>query len=447
MRFALFLLAPLCLLRATPVIATGNPLIDPAQFRVTTFATGLSFPTSMALLPDRSFLIGATIQSNPALPSGYESFGAGSGQLLRFTDTNADGVADGPGTVVANLTGAVTSVRTIGDIVVVTTSGDGVDPGSKDLSIVFLRQGASPTDTYTSLGQLRLNFADPSVPSSSIALALRPTSGQPANFDVFFTLAGGDHLGNQIGTVTLSGLLNGSIDPGSVTRFTVTPAIGSVTLSSPARVASGVRTSAGIVFDINGDLLLTDNGFEGVADELHILTAGSLGGSTFLGYPDNYPEYITNNFIGGAGQQAFTAFQPLGGHESRGIAEISLAPTTFPSPLQNGYFVGFHGIWEEVGTANTANPVYFVDRASGAYFPLLESAQAGLSKPDGLLGVEEGLFVLDMFTQRDFVPGTGAVYLITFVPSVSEVPEPATLALLAAGLFAATFSGRYRGRS
>src|SRR5258707_15473095 len=69
----------------------GDPRIDPNDFRITMFASGLNFPNGLARLSDGSILVAT---SNP---NGKFTYWASSGELLRFTDTNNDGIADGPG--------------------------------------------------------------------------------------------------------------------------------------------------------------------------------------------------------------------------------------------------------------------------------------------------------------------------------------------------------------
>ncbi len=432
--FAIAFGATGCCLHASPILNGANPLVDPSLFRVTTFASGLDYPTSMARLPDGSIIIG-TSNPNGQGNAGYLNFYTGLGQILRLTDTDANGIADGPGSVVASgLPGAVTSVRTFGDIVAVATVGNGSNVNSQAATITFFRQGALPTDAYTNLGQIQFAYSLGELPT--VALTTRPTPGQPGKFDLFFTLPGTDHLGGNSGTVTATGLINGSLTPGSAWLTTVTPAAGSFAVSALSQVASGIRTSAGIAFAADGSLLITDNGYDVVsADELHRLGAGSLGSSTFLGYPDNYPAYNTGALVGGAGQQAFAAFVPLSGLPSVGAADVTQAPSNFPLALRQGYFVGFHGLWDEVGTANISNPVYFVDPITGVYSSFITAGQSGISKPDGLLATSEGLYVADMFQEFGFGADTGAIYLVS-LKQTSDVPEPGGMWMAAAGLAA-----------
>src|SRR5256885_136918 len=65
-----------------------GPGVNSNDFRVTVFAAGLTNPLAMARLADDSLLVTLSEAAN---------FFTASGRLLRFTDTNLDGVADGPG--------------------------------------------------------------------------------------------------------------------------------------------------------------------------------------------------------------------------------------------------------------------------------------------------------------------------------------------------------------
>src|SRR5262245_4503262 len=65
-----------------PFVLQG-PGVDTNDFRVTTFASGVSFPLGMAQLSDGSLLV--------TVVSGTNYFN-GTGSLIRLTDTNFDGV-------------------------------------------------------------------------------------------------------------------------------------------------------------------------------------------------------------------------------------------------------------------------------------------------------------------------------------------------------------------
>lgn len=432
---------------AGPIVVGGpnsSPLVNPAAYRVTTFATGLSYPTSMAALGDGSLLVGVTEPTGALGSVGYPAFFAGAGRLLRLTDSNNDGVADGAGTIVASLGGAVVSVRTAGNLVIAATTGDAADPNSRRMDIVFLLPGASPTDTYTSLGSLQFALDPAGLGGGNLAMAVRAAPGQPGSYDLFFAIPAGSHDGTPIGSVGLSGLAAGTLTPGSIQRVVVTPGAGpggAPTVSAPVEVATGVRVSAGISFANDGSLIISDNGFQSYstglevsADELNLLSPSMIaGGSTFLGYAANYPDYNTGAFVGGAGVAPLAAFIPLtGGLESRGAGEVAQAPGWMPNGLDQGYLVGFHGLWDEVGGANPINPIYWVDPNTGAYFPFIEGGQTGLGHPDGLLATSSGFFIADLFTVREFTANTGEIYMISLAdPDAEPVPEPSSLALFA----------------
>src|SRR5436853_7766692 len=82
------------LLAGSPFTVGGDPIVNPADFRVTTFASGLNYPKGLMTLSDGSLLVAV---NNPA--AGSTSFYNSTGQVLRFTDANGDGVADGPGQI------------------------------------------------------------------------------------------------------------------------------------------------------------------------------------------------------------------------------------------------------------------------------------------------------------------------------------------------------------
>ena len=106
---------------------------QPASFRVTTFASGLNFPTQMQPLGDGSFVVGTSVP----VTSFFDSVGT----LIRLVDANHDGVADGPGQVLyTGLPGALTGVALAGNLAFVTSAAGGQE------RISVLRQGATPAD-------------------------------------------------------------------------------------------------------------------------------------------------------------------------------------------------------------------------------------------------------------------------------------------------------------
>src|SRR5262245_21862573 len=119
----------------------GGPGVNPADFRITTFVSGLNYPDAMMTLSDGSLLVGV---SNP-----------GGGALLRFTDSNGDGVADNPaGQVLYNgLLGQVTELHQAGEFILATSSQ------STSGRISVLRVGASPDAPLTLAGNIDFSFA------------------------------------------------------------------------------------------------------------------------------------------------------------------------------------------------------------------------------------------------------------------------------------------------
>jgi hypothetical protein len=108
-----------CLLSSVPFTIGGAPFVDPHDFRITTFATGLNFPYSMVQLSDGSLLLAT---SRPAEGNLFDS----TGELLRLVDADHDGVADGPGTVLfSGLPGVLTAIRQAGNLFFVTSSAGG----------------------------------------------------------------------------------------------------------------------------------------------------------------------------------------------------------------------------------------------------------------------------------------------------------------------------------
>ena len=98
--------------RAQPFAIGGDPSVNPSDFRITTFATGLNYPHSMQQLADGSILVST---SDPVSGGNYY---ASTGTLLRFVDADGDGVADGPGEVMySGMPGTLTAMRVAGDLV------------------------------------------------------------------------------------------------------------------------------------------------------------------------------------------------------------------------------------------------------------------------------------------------------------------------------------------
>lgn len=407
-----------------------NPIYS-SQFSTTTFATGLNYPVGMTALPDGSFLVGTTSPDPGSGGVGQFAYYLGSGQVLRFTDANHDGVADGPGTaVVSNLPGAVTAVRALDNgMIVVSTIGNQTGNGFKMADLTFFRVSANGTDPYTNLGSVHFQY-QPGGDAASLNPGVQQT--QPGQFKIVFGLEALGNDGTPGGPVTLSGLISAQLPAGSVDSLTVDTTGATPVVSNAAELASGIRNTSNPIVDSAGNIYFGDNNYsnDGVnpvnTDELNLIATGT-SGVPFYGYPGNYIEYGTGVFVGGLGVPPLAAFQPRNGYGSSGIAGLALSPSAFPAGFENGVFAGFHGSYVQGGVSNTDDPVIYID-ASGNYVHFLEAGQAGLSHPDSLLSTSDSLLVANMFT-GNFLANTGEIDVITAV-----TPEPAAAGLTALAL-------------
>ena len=133
----------------TPASATvpfdiQGPGVNPTDFRMTTFATGANFPVGMVELDDGSILVA---ESNGSL------FGSSSGRLVRYVDTDQDGVSDSQSNLANVSFGGLTALRRGGDLVFTTGQGRG-----KPIDI--FRLGANPSDPLTQVGSLTLELPE-----------------------------------------------------------------------------------------------------------------------------------------------------------------------------------------------------------------------------------------------------------------------------------------------
>jgi glucose/arabinose dehydrogenase len=404
--------------------------VDPASLRVTTFAAGLNFPTGMQQLSDGSLLV-ATSNN----PSGTGSFYTStSGSLLRFTDLDHNGVADGAPIdltpVDQALPGAVTTLRQAGDLLFVNHANE---PNSYRISV--LRAGATPTSKYTTLGRIDLSYPA-AWQHQTYALAVRPTPGGGANMvDLLFNTGSRDNYPDTPGglLVTASGLFSASLIPDSIHKVTVTDNGGSnVAFTNVTQVATGLRNAAGIAFHpATGDLWFEENGIDGLvdsneplsADELNRISAANVGGAVEdFGFSSDYIQYRTGNRIGSGAIQPEVAFIPIAnpanGAESEGANEITFSPANFPAALKTGIFVGFHGRFNSTGAANEENAVVYYDINTDQYYHFISPGQAGIGHLDGLLATSDSLFLSDLTAGSFFAPpyNVGSVYQVTFVP-------------------------------
>ena len=413
-----------------PFAIGGDPSVHPADFRITTFATGLNYPHSIQVLPDGSLLVST---SDPVLGGNYYD---STGTLLRLVDPDGDGVADGPGQVLySGLPGTLTALRTAGDLVFVTSSQGGSE------SIWVLRMGAAPSAPYTLVGSL--HFAFPSAwEHTTYALAVRPTPGGPAGeYDLFFNVGSQYNDAPTTGTVGLSGLIAGTLQGNSIYKVTVRDTGTSVNVTGLTRIAKGLRNAAGMAFDpTTGDLYFEDNGidFPPYQDEplsvnkIGVIRAAQIGTSVpDFGFPHEYIAYRTGQQVGSGAVPPVVTFQPwpdpYTGSESEGPSEIAFAPAGFPPGLNNGIFVGFHGRFDLGGLANEENPLVFYNRARGNYFDFIGNNEPNIGHLDGLLSTSNALFIADLSSNGDLFSSAGTGAGVIYEIQVERLRGTATI--------------------
>jgi hypothetical protein len=411
-RPSLELLEDRCLLSGVPFVIGGDPRVDPNDYRMTTFATGLNFPYAMIELSDGSLLAAV---SKPAAGSFYNS----TGQLLRLVDANQDGIADGPGTILyTGLPGSLTALRQSGNLIFVTSSQAGSE------QIDFLRAGATPASPLTFLGSINFSFTA-NWEHTTFELAVRPSVSSPGDTDLFFNVGSPANQTSTTTPVPISGLITGGVLDSSIYMVTVHDTGGTPTVSNLTQIATGLRNAAGMAFSQSGTFWFQDNGIDGggnpeeelSADEMNRLTASQIGGPVEnFGFPSTYTDYFTGKQVGNTGIPPTVAFLPSadGGVEIAGATKVTFAPPQFPRGLNYGMFVGFHGIFDGGGSANDENPVAFVDPHTDTFFPFIAASQAGVGHLDGLMATQDSLFLADISTNGDIFNTAqgGAIYQI-----------------------------------
>ena len=408
-----------------------GPGVDPSDFRITEFASGLNYPVGMASLSDGSMIV--------AVSNGSSFFNTRSGSLLRLVDTNGDGVSDVQQTLVDNVPGGkLSALRAAGDLLFVTGQGSGVP-------ISIYRMGAAPTDAPSLQGTMQITYPGSWLHPHS-ALAVRETPNQPNTYDLFFQLGSKQNFADTTDTLPFSSTLGagGDLAGDAIHLVQITDNGTTLTSSAPIQVATGLRNAAGFAFHpTTGDLYFQDNGIDGLqdaneptsADELNVIPVADIGTKVpDFGFPDNYNEYRTGDVIGGSGVQPLVAFHPLplpDGEEGEGPNDVAFAPSRFPATLNNGIFVGMHGKFSLGGLNNEENPLVFVNLEDNSYFHFITNDEPGVGHLDGLLSTDDSLFVADISPQGGFGnsnSNSGKIYQI-----MSLVPEPSTVMLAALG--------------
>jgi hypothetical protein len=174
--------------QAQPFTVQG-PGVNPADFRVTTFASSLSFPLGMAELSDGSLLV--TVVQNTSFFSG-----ANPGRILRLTDTNQNGVADDAGAIVfSNLPPSLTSLRVAGNLVFVT---------GPPHPIHVLRLGSTPAAPLTLAGRLLITYPTGWDQHRHSELAVRRVPGFTNQYEVYFQIGARSNFVATTSTATLA---------------------------------------------------------------------------------------------------------------------------------------------------------------------------------------------------------------------------------------------------
>jgi hypothetical protein len=381
------------------VLAGAVTLTPGAPFHLTTFTSGLEYPDQMILLADGSLAIATG-------PNGGTT-----GAVLRFTDSNGDGVADGPGTAIyQTATGPLTGFQPIGKYFVLGNYGGH--------TITLLAPGATPDAQLTPAGTLQFSYPQP-YEHDTIGIAIRPARRASGSFDLVFNI--GSATNNQPTTVKvqLSGMISATLDGDSLYAVSIDENGTAPVAYNLRKVASGIRNVAGMQFDSLGNLWFADNAMDNPqsgngdeppqADELNFIAAHNLGSKVpDFGFPTCYIQYRTGIRIGTGCVQPVIAFQPLPngtslGSESEGPAGMALAPPGFPAGFNRGIFIGFFGKWVN-GTGNEENAVVYCEPLTGRYSHFVENNQPDVGHLDGLLATGNALYMSDF--------GTGNVYRV-----------------------------------
>lgn len=367
-----------------------DPRVADAGFSVTRFADGLNFPSGLAILPDGSLLVAT---SRPDGGRYYDSVG----ELIRLVDADADGVADGPGEVLATgLPGELTSLAIAGDLVAVTSAQWDRE------SIHFLQLGDAGGYSLTWLGHLGFDFGD--VLHQSYGLAFQPGPDDDGAFTLAFSVGsfGDIEAGPPVG---VNGLVGGSVLPAAIYSVALTLSGGALTAAQPELIATGVRNAMAMGFDTEGNLWIADNDINGStavdypksADWLGTIPAVDIGGEPEeFGYPDTFTVYPTGERIGDRDIEPVLDFLPLDGSESIGASSLVSAPAGFPDGLNNGILVGFHGLFDGAGLENATNPLLFVDLETHERFELIANASPGIGHLNSLATSTSALYAADL---------------------------------------------------
>ena len=258
-------------------------------------------------------------------------------------------------------------------------------------------------------------------------------------------------------TVTVGGLIGGTLLGDSIYMVTLHDNNGTPVVSNLTRIASGLRNAASMAIDpATGDLdlrrqrdrrqRLRQRGVERRRARPHP------GGpdrrpDEYFGFPEVINGQLTESYVktidaagrpgdgrqsrrrGPAADRVRAAGRPRPDHagsESEGASGFALSPTEFPAGLNDGVFIGFHGVWNEGGTANDENPLIFADPSTGKYFDFVSNNEPGVGHFDGALSTSDSLFLADISKAGNMGSGggQGVIYQIKAIANATPTPTP-----------------------
>lgn len=434
---------------ATPFTLDFSEAGGPSAIPGTVLATGLNFPYNLSVGPDGSLLFGQTTTTNPAgLVYGLGPQATGSAWQLPNLGGGSFGA---PTQVGGTFAGLVTSVRSLGDGVLVVDSGAGGSGGTGNRAMSFVSPGG------TTLGTISFTYPNNSTWEHSNGMSLVVPGANGTN-TVYFIVGSQSDSTKTTQTVSISGmgLNNVTLNGDSVYMMTVqSTSTNSVQISSaPQQIATGLRNPYALSIDAAGDLLIVDNGIDGLhdpnelgADTLKLIPANQIGQSIVdYGFPSAYIDFATGLPVNGdpGATSPLVAFTPV--PDAQGILQYSegvsamayLSPNLLPFVGNlGGVVVSFHGVFDGGGAANNQNAVVYYDFASGKVIPILDGGTAGVGHIDGLAVIGDDLFLEDMSQNGEINGlsglGQGAIYEFD-LNQVQATPEPGTWLLVASGL-------------
>jgi hypothetical protein len=405
-----------------------------SMFAGATIASGLNYGYGMAVTSNGSLLFG---QNVPLTPFGIEG-GAVAGSVW-ILPMQAGGGYGTPQQVIGGLSGAVTDVRTMADGTILVDSGGGSG-----------RQMTLYNSNYALLGTLGFTYPGSNSWWHSTGMSLATST--PQGDRIFFIVGSQNDTTKTTVQVSTSGLVSANLNADSVYVMTVKPnGVGSVdVVQQPTQVATGLRNPYGLSLDVNGNLIIGDNGQDGShangnelgADSLDIVPANAIGQTIYdFGFPASYTNFSTCQLVNGdpASVRSTAAFclvnDAYGLDRSEGLAGMSYIPPgalSFVGP-NGGEFIGFHGVTDAAGSANYDNATLYYDFARGQYYQIVHAGTAGVGHLDTVLMSGSSLFLLDMAMQG-VVDGTGGAGSSNLYSFDLATPEPGAGSLLFAGL-------------